>query len=190
MLKPIKVINMVHRIAHRLSLPAPKKIIRIEDVASTEEIERAIHSRNTEGKHVIPVPAVEINRDYPHIFYDSVRVFLKRRFGLKKNKVFEKTVVRPEFSKVGRITISESALTQMVLHCAAEFDQSILIRKVSVREDAQGYRLGVFVHIPLGANLSGKVLQFQEYLADALQRFTGVVIHEVNIQIDNLSERE
>jgi len=125
--------KMVEKIAVRLQLPQPFKIIKIEDIASQEDIERAIRSRRVEGKHVIPVPSIEIKRNYPQIFYDHVRVFLKGRKNLLSSnvtmsKVYEKSVVRPEFSKKGRVTISEAALSQMVIHCVGEFDPAVSIK--------------------------------------------------------------
>ena len=62
--------KMVIKIAARLQLPQPSKIIKIEDIATREEIDKAIRSRQVEGKHVIPVPAIEIKRNYSQIFYD------------------------------------------------------------------------------------------------------------------------
>ena len=105
--------KMVQKIAVRLQLPAPSHIIRIEEIATQEEIDLAIRSRRIEGKHVIPVPSIEIKRNYPQIFYNAVRVFLKPKKSNKANnsKLFEKSVVRPEFSKKGRVEISEAALS-------------------------------------------------------------------------------
>jgi adenylate kinase family enzyme len=70
--------RMTKKIALRLGLPAPTKFIRIEEIASEEEIETAIRSRTVEGKHVIPVPAIEISRNYPSIVYDTIKVSSKR----------------------------------------------------------------------------------------------------------------
>jgi adenylate kinase family enzyme len=111
--------KMVYKIASRLNLPQPEKLYRIEDIASKEEIETAMRIRYTEGKHVIPVPSLEITRNYPQIVYDTMRVFFKNKHRYpfnKKNMSFEKTLVRPEFSKYGKVTVSEAALTQMVAH--------------------------------------------------------------------------
>jgi len=102
--------KMTMKIAERLQIPYPAKTIKIEDIASREEIDTAIRARKVEGKHVIPVPAIEIKRSYPRIFYDSIRVFLQRNLspgGLTTPKLYEKSVVRPEFSKRGRVAISE-----------------------------------------------------------------------------------
>ncbi|HAP43882.1 MAG: hypothetical protein A2087_02290 [Spirochaetes bacterium GWD1_61_31] len=182
--------RMVRKIAERLQLPHPFKIIKIEDIASREEIEKAVQSRKVEGKHVIPVPAIEIKRSYPRIFYDSIRVFFQKNAGaniLNPPKLYEKSVVRPEFSKRGRIAISESALSQMVIHCVDEFNHTIRIQKITVKSDSQGYRLTVVIDVPFGTQLSGNIHKLQHYIIDSIERYTGILIEEVNLVIDRFS---
>lgn len=181
--------GMVTKITKRLDLPQPSKIIRIEDVATKKDIEVARKSRNTEGKHVIPVPALEIKRNYPHIFYDSVRVlFKKRNFLRNKNKFYEKAVVRPEFSKRGQLAISETAITQMVMHCVAEYDPDIYIDKLQIISEGLQYKLNVNVHIPFGKNLAGESRELQNYIIDNIDKFTGIQIKQVNITIDEIKD--
>ncbi len=182
--------RMVHKIARRLRLPAITKLINIEDIATTDEIETAIRSRKVEGKHIIPVPSIEIARNYSHIVYDSVKIFLKNKLPLlagKKQQVFEKTVVRPEFMRKGSVSISKAALTQMVLHCAEEYDSTITLKKVQAKVDARGYILTLHIHVPYGVQLSGNLHGFQEYLIDSLERYTGIMIQKVNVIIDDFS---
>lgn len=52
--------RMVQKIAATLKLPAPSRYIHIEDVAKPEEIAQANYARHKEGKHVIPVPTMEL----------------------------------------------------------------------------------------------------------------------------------
>ena len=183
--------KMVNKIAVRLQLPQPQKIIRIEEIATQEEIEKAIRSRRVEGKHVIPVPSIEIQRNYPQIFYDRVRVLLKRKQNhlnvLNQSKIYEKSVVRPEFSKTGRVTISEAALSQMVIHCIGEYDDQIRIKKLSIKTDAQGYRLVIVIDVPFGTQLTGKIHKMQEYIIENIERFTGILIEDVHIIIDKIT---
>ena len=77
--------KMVGKIAMRLQLPPPQKIIRIEDISTKEELEKAQKSRHIEGKHVIPVPSIEVKRSYPQIFSDSIKVFFKKKNIFSKN---------------------------------------------------------------------------------------------------------
>src|SRR6056297_223689 len=180
--------KMVYKIALRLKLPKPTRIINIEEIASREDIETAVLSRKNEGKHVIPVPTIEIHRNYPQFVYDSVKVLLKRGVTLlpKKEKVFEKTVVQPEFGRKGRVTISESALTQMVLHCVDEYDDTIAIHKVTVTQEPRGYYLSLNIHVPFGVQLSGTIHALRDYIIESLEHYGGIHIRKVDIKVDKL----
>lgn len=186
--------KMVSKIAIRLQLPQPQKIIHIEDIATEEEIEKAQKSRHVEGKHVIPVPSIEVKKKYPQIFSDSVRDFLSKHniFTKKQNggKLIEKSIVQPEFSKKGRIEISEAALIQMTMHCVNECDPDITIKKITIKKDSRGYRLIVTVDVPFGTQLTGKVHRLQQYIIDKIESYTGILIEEVSIVIDKISMKK
>jgi hypothetical protein len=100
-------LKMVRRIAAGLALPEISRIIPIEQAASREEIARALHVRSEQGKHIIPVPSVEVKRSYPHIFFESVKELIagsRRGFGRRPGSALmvEKTVVRPPYSRPPR----------------------------------------------------------------------------------------
>jgi hypothetical protein len=183
--------KMVNKIAARLQLPAISKIIKIQDIASQEEIERAIRTRKIEGKHVIPVPSIEIKRNYPHIFYDAIKIF-KRKMGPAALRggplVHEKSVVRPEYSKRGKVIISQAALSQMVIHCVDEYDQNVRIKKMVVKDHDAGYRLVITIDVPYGTQLGGNIHELQRYIIDNIERYTGILIEEVNIIIDKFTQ--
>ncbi|MBQ9238316.1 MAG: hypothetical protein IJ191_03250, partial [Treponema sp.] len=89
-------VKMIEKIAARLQLQPPQEIIKIQDIASREEIEKAMKSRQIEGKHIIPVPSIEVKRSYPQIFSNSIKLFFERRhlFGHGiggEAKLFEKS---------------------------------------------------------------------------------------------------
>jgi ABC-type dipeptide/oligopeptide/nickel transport system ATPase component len=179
--------KMIRKITSRLNLPSPFKILNIEQLASKEEIALAIKSRKMEGKHVIPVPAIEIHRTYPRFVYDSIRVFVKKNILFRGgNEVFEKAIVRPEFGEKGKIKISESAIAQMVNHCIDEFDDTISVKKIQVKNDPRGYKLKISIHIPLGIQMSGSIHNLQEYIIESIERYSGVLIHKVTITIEKL----
>lgn len=92
-------LKMLRRIVSTLALPPITRVITIEEVSTREEISRALKIRAEQGKHIIPVPAVEVKRSYPHIFFESVKILLKQKKGLRKTEaeIVEKTVVRPEY---------------------------------------------------------------------------------------------
>ena len=185
--------KMVSKIAMRLQLPQPSKIIRIEDIATKEEIEKAVKSRQVEGKHVIPVPSIEVKKNYPQIFSTSMRDFFNKKRLLKKGKggkMIEKSIVEPEFSKKGRVEISEAALTQMVMHCVNESSPDVTIKKIVIKTNARGYRLIVTVDVPFGTQLTGKIHKLQQYIIDKIETYTGILIEEVSIIIDKIVKTE
>jgi ABC-type dipeptide/oligopeptide/nickel transport system ATPase component len=94
--------KMVLRIARTLDLLPIHRFIAIEEVSSRAEITQALKIRAEQGKHIIPVPAVEIKRSYPHIFFESVKILLKSTKVLRKSdaEIVEKTVVRPDYGRV------------------------------------------------------------------------------------------
>ncbi|MGO9307952.1 MAG: hypothetical protein ACLQDL_02880 [Spirochaetia bacterium] len=94
--------KMVLRIARTLDLLPIHRVIQIEEVSTHAEIGQALRIRAEQGKHIIPVPGVEIKRNYPHIFFESVKILLKSTKVLRKSdaEIVEKTVVRPEYGRV------------------------------------------------------------------------------------------
>ena len=183
--------KMVMKIAMRLQLPQPSKIIHIEEIATKDEIEKAAKSRQVEGKHVIPVPSIEVKKSYPQIFSNSMHDFFSKGLFKKKTskgKLLEKSIVQPEFSKKGRVEISEAALTQMVMHCVSECSPDVQIKKISIKTDARGYRLIVTIDMPFGTQLTGKVHKLQQYIIDKIETYTGILIEEVSIVIDKITK--
>ncbi len=183
--------KMVMKIAMRLQLPQPSKIIHIEEIATKDEIEKAAKSRQVEGKHVIPVPSIEVKKSYPQIFSNSMHDFFSKGLFKKKTskgKLLEKSIVQPEFSKKGRVEISEAALTQMVMHCVSECSPDVQIKKISIKTDARGYRLIVTIDVPFGTQLTGKVHKLQQYIIDKIETYTGILIEEVSIVIDKITK--
>jgi uncharacterized alkaline shock family protein YloU len=180
--------RMVGKIVKRLNLPHIKKIINIEEIASQEEIDIARKSRERDGRHIIPVPGIEVRRNYSHIFIDSIKVFFKKRFSLdKQQKVYEKSIVAPAYHKKGKLSISETALSQMVLHCVAEFDPRLKVERIILIRQVYGYILKIILKVPFGVELPGIIHNMQNYIIKNIEKFTGITLKEVNIIIGAIS---
>lgn len=179
--------RMVVKIAQTLGLPQVRKLINIEDVATAEEINTAIHYRTTQGRHVIPVPSIEVKRTYPRIVADGLRLLFKGR-ALGRQNMIEKTVVRPEFSRKGSVNISKAALSQMIMHCVDEYSSGISIRRLVIALERDGYHIDVFLNVPYGVRLAVTLHELQQYIITHVERYTGIIIDELNITIDNLRE--
>lgn len=175
--------KMILKICSRLELPMPEKVIHIEEISSPEDIETAMHIRYTEGKHVIPVPPIEITRSAPQIVYDSLKVLLRKKRG--KMQVSEKTIVRPEFSRPEKESISEIVLTQMVKHSISEYDSVMKVKKVrGTRNPDSSYSIYVTLQLPIRHYLATTISDLQEYISDCLEKYGGILIKKVSIEIE------
>ena len=183
--------KMTRIIAYRLGLPEPSRIIKIEEIATQEEIDAASRSRKISGKHIIPVPAIEVKRDHSHIFLDPIQVFLKRGlFFWRGDSTFEKTLVRPQYSDKGTVKISESAVSQMVIHCVNEYNPEINIMKIVVSREDGSYRLEIIIRVPFGMRISGRIHGLQLFILESIEQFSGLDLREVNVTVGAIAKPE
>ena len=83
--------NMVFKIAKALHLPQIAKIIHIEDVATKQEMAQAQFHRLKEGKHIIPVPTIELKPHFSGYLVDPLQTLFKRS-STKRRRLGEKPV--------------------------------------------------------------------------------------------------
>ena len=175
--------NMTNKIAAVLNLPAPSKVIKIEDVATAREIETAMRIRFTEGKHVIPVSPLQITRTYPRIVYDAVRSLTRKRPG-SKPVISEKTLVRPEFSQAQETRITETVLRQMIGQSLYEYGNTIKIENVSFDKGTEGYNISVVLRTPNIFDESRRTA-LQTQIHDSLEKYGGILVHSVILEIQH-----
>ena len=181
--------KMIGRMVERLGLPYPDQIIYIEDVATEEEIAQARDSRKREGKHVIPVPVIEVTKDPSHKIIDSIRFFLDSHQSFRwKKKMIEKTIVQPPFTRLGRLSISETALSQMICHCVQEYGQEIEIKKILIDpcKVTPGYRVEVKLAFPYGTTIQDKLSDLQDYIVTHIEKYSGVHIDKLHLTVDHI----
>ncbi len=175
--------KMIGKITKRLELPPAEKIIHIEDISSPEDIETAMRIRFTEGKHVIPVPSIEVTRSYPQIVYDSLKILKKNRTA--KDKSYEKTIVRPEFSRPDKEEITEQALTQMVRHAITDYDPVIKVKKArGIKTPDSTYSLQVTLQLPIRHYMTTTISDLQEYITECIEKYGGILLKSVSIEIE------
>ena len=182
--------KMIGRIAERLGLPYPDQTIYIQDVATEDEIIQARESRRKRGKHVIPVPVIEVKQDPGHRILDSVKLFMKRHpYLLWKKEVVEKTVVQPPYSRRGRLSISEAALGQMIMHSVEEFSPEVKITRIIVDMGLDGYGIEVRLSLPFGMDVPDLLAGLQEYIVTHVERFTGIHIENLDLTVDKVEKK-
>ncbi|MDR0552316.1 MAG: hypothetical protein LBG72_09975 [Spirochaetaceae bacterium] len=189
--------KMVNKIAARLQLPLPSKIIRIEDVTSQKDIENARRIRAVEGKHVIPVPGVEVKRAYPSIFFEVIRIFRRKMVSgaLTVPESHEKSVVTPSYSRPNELFISETALSLMVKNCVDEYNPKFAVRGIEIKrspegssESKPGCQVVITLDIPLGTQLENTITGLSAYIVENIEHFTGILVAKALVIIDKTLE--
>lgn len=193
--------KMVNKIAMRLQLPIPERYIKIEDIATPEQIEQARISRQIEGKHVIPVRAYEVkeDRNYNRIFFSKVKVslakkpkvqhFLKKSETSRQNlnsKLFEKSVVRPSFSKKPRKDISQAYLARLALNSVGEFNKFIKLKQLTVKTDSAGYRFFIIIDVPFGEQLTEISNNLKQFITKTIESDCGILLEDISIIVDKI----
>jgi uncharacterized alkaline shock family protein YloU len=180
--------KMADKICERLELPAPSEYVRIQDVASKHEMTRAREMRIKEGKHIVPVPTIELK---PHL--TGVLIDLPHRlFGRKQKKRAqdEKSIVRPNFSYYGRLTVSDYVVIDIVKIIMQKQPAVDKISDIRVRRPADANK-GMTIYLELvlfyGSNIFNVVKVIQNKIKDKVEIMTAMPVREVNVSIRSLS---
>lgn len=177
-------VKMIEKIAKRLRLPSPCKYIRIEDVAKNEEISIAQKVRYEEGKHIIPVPSIEITRRYPSIAYSSSRTATSTKNENTTAKSYEKTVVTPIFSKNRDNMLSEEEFRQIAEDCIALYDSTIKVTDFTLSKNNEVYDVGISVKIPENEDIIiDEKQEIRHIVIDSLERYANVKVGNVDVNI-------
>ncbi len=181
--------KMIACIVEKLDFPYPDHIIYIEDVATAEEINRAKESRRLKGKHVIPVPMIEVIQDPSQRILDSIRIFLRTHPLLFwKKEIAEKTIVQPQYDHKGKLSISKTALSQMIVHCIQEYSKDIFIKKIIFDKTLDGYQIELILHFPLHSNIPNTLTKIQKYVIKNIEAFSGIHIEKLHLTVDQVGK--
>ena len=178
--------NMVHKIAKALKVPAISKIIRIEDIASQAEIEKAQHCRLKEGKHIIPVSTIELKPHFSGYLIDPLDIFFKRSKNTRR-KLGEKSIVRPIFSYYGKLIISDDAISAIVNKVAIDNGiaktKHVRIRRDTEHNSEKGIDIKLDVLLYYGEPFNELVYNTQEKIRTAIEYMTGMNVKKVDILV-------
>lgn len=179
--------RMIAKICGALELPLPMKTVKIEEIATREEIEAALRDRSRNGRHVIPLPMIEVKRSYPKMLVESFTVWLQGRWRfLGGKRAVEKSIVRPRFSGKGDVTVSEAALSQMILHCIAEHAPQVRTLRVRVARRSSGYGIKVDLAVPRNFEISPALQQLHDYIVSEIEAYSGIVIAQLSIMVKSV----
>lgn len=176
--------TMVEKIATRLAVSPIKKIVYITEFSTAQDLAAARLQRDKYGKHVVPVPSVEIKGDFSGYFLDKLKLFHFRRDD--KTEIVEKTIVRPTFSYLGRFTISNRALSRIVEISLKQFSAVVGINKIRVDNVDSGVVVEVDLTLALGTQINKSLTPALQLITEHIDNMTQLNVLAVNIIIKNV----
>lgn len=177
--------SMIEAICETLSIPLPESIIRIEDISSHREITTARMIRKAAGKHVIPVPTLEIKKDFSGFFLDPLRIFRKRK-GKPTELLEEKSVVRPTYSYMGRYTINDTTVSQIALYTARQVPGIGHGGRVFIENYTGGVILKLELAVEYGVPLQPVLEEVQKKVTQVIEHMTAINVLKVNVLAKNI----
>ena len=177
--------GMVQKIAANLGLPEISETIYITDVATEQEMKTARRIRETEGKHVIPVPTFEIKKDFSGYLLDPLQKFKSKGKG-QKPYVSEKSIIRPTFSYMGKFTISDVVFRQILEYLAIQTPAIYKVLKTRVENYGEGVKIYMEVSIVYGFNVKEGINAFKEKSKKEIEKLTAMNVVELDVVAKNI----
>ena len=177
-------VKMVEKIRNALELPDFTRIIRIEEIATSDEISKAKLTRQSQGKHVIPVPVMEIRKTFSGYFLDPLRVFRKS----ETHKVREdKSIVRPTYSYLGDFTINDTVLYSIATYETRRCHGIDKVTRVSLDKQENKVIFNIEVTVFYGENIKEVSKEVITTVKDSIEKYASVYIDFVNLTVKSLT---
>lgn len=176
--------EMAQRIAETLMLSEIKHFIHIEDVSTPEDIERARNCRMKEGKHIIPVPTLEIKKDFSGYFMHPLKFFSQSK--ARGEDLSDKTVVRPTYSYIGSFAISNNVLGKIAEYCTKEIKGVVRVNYCEAEKVGSSVSFSVAVSLKYGERIASICKNITDNITKKVEMTTSINVSEVNITVKNL----
>ncbi len=177
--------GMVEKIAQRLEFGEIDEFIQIEDITTEAERRIAEKQRKGQGKHVIPVPSMQIKHQFTGYFLSPLKIF--KAIGAGKGSFTEKSVVRPTYSYMGDFIISEQVIAD-IIRCSARGIEGIKsVAKVVSQNGIEELEVEVVLIVQKGYRVVDVARQLQKKSADMIEEMTAFNIREFNIEVRSIA---
>ena len=177
--------RMVETICKALGLPKPSKYIRIQDVARPDEMLKAKEARNKEGKHVIPVPTMELKPYFKGYLIDPLRFFRNRKKEMPKrfSENAERSVVRPVFSYYGKLSFSDRVIESLVYYAVRDMKKIRITYVRSEKSTGQMNGLILFIDVSVKPGTPQEIKKIIHTMRDRIQR---EIEHTTGMSLDTI----
>ncbi|MCQ2373157.1 MAG: Asp23/Gls24 family envelope stress response protein [Phascolarctobacterium sp.] len=183
--------KMIDKIVAKLEAPKPIKTVYIHDIATKEEIKKARYSRLHDGKHIVPVPSVELKPHFTGYFADlPYNIFSKDR---KKANASDRSIVRPAFSFYGKLLVADDAIDDIVKIVAKETDGVADLTKARLRrrsDSSKGLVIRIEVILYYGEKIQLITKRLQAHIKQKVEYMTAMTVKNVDVSVRSLQVRK
>lgn len=171
--------KMTKTIARQLELGAIKNYYYVEDVRSQKEIDKARFIRQTQGKHVMPIPYRQVEQN----FFKRLVQRGMEIFSSKREKIGETTIVRPDFQQE-YIEIGKHVYVQLLTYCCAQHDIVHKVEQVQLTLGEQAFTtITLQLKVPIDYSLPNQLYALQKNVqSDFFQHF-GYELDAIHLHI-------
>lgn len=186
--------NMVGKIAKAIQAPAPSRYIHIEEIATPKEIEKAQHARLKEGKHIIPVPTMELKPHFQGYLIDPIKSMWRRTQVSRRGSAdtFEKSVVRPVFSYYGKLTFSDQVIESLIKNGLDKVKGIAGVASTKIRKSkkgANGLLLELDVLVEYGFSVKDLMKQAQQSIRQEIEYITGMSVERLALTVKDVVDK-
>jgi len=176
--------KMARRICVRLGLPEPHVFIPIENRTTLEEREIAYKQRYEAGQHIIPAPTLQIKKDFSGYFIHPFRMIRNDLDGLIDGwtQSAERSVVRPTYSYMGKYSISDKAIVDIVSLAGMDTGGIAGVDPVFIKNRKEGIIIDAGVVMNAGAVVSA-AKALQAAVVRDVEEMTSINVLSVDINI-------
>lgn len=174
--------KMIQKIIARLSLNLVKEYIYIDMITTKENIEKALEIRKNQGKHLIPIPNFEIEKDFSGYFIEK---FTGKKMDIS-NDFYEGTIVRPTFSYMGKYSIKDKVIKDIVVFLSAREKNIYKVKNIIVEGKYGRIYLFIDLIIHYPNDIKEVVMDFQRIIYKEISWMTGLYIEKICFNILSL----
>lgn len=194
--------RMTDVIAKRLELPPIIERVYIEDITTEGERYKAGKAREQQGKHVIPVPTVQLKRDFAGYFMNPEMLIRrakdmtdKAQEAIKnpaaflhrgKNTEVAKTVVRPTYSYLGDFLISDKVVRDIASLVGKEVEGVNKVVSVYENTEPDNLKLVIVLDLDREKNVWEVAEKFQRRLAQVIENMTAFNVVSTDVEVRQL----
>ncbi len=177
--------SMVSKITRRLGLHEVDETVYIQDISSKYEIQQALNTRRSEGKHVIPVPTLELKKDFSGYMLDPLNLLRRRGLG-DYEMLGEKSVIRPTFSYLGKYTISDYTIYQLAEHVTVRCEGVSGITRFRAEKSEDGIRIEMDIVLYYGYKIPDVFKKIRDAVIDEIEKITSLNVSAVVLTAKSL----